>query len=237
MPDHDWDICQEALRAPFKPGAEQYRAGPTWERDGVRYTRPLAYIDARAVFDWLDEAVGPGGWSTELERLGPGVYLCRLSVFGATRTDVGMAGEHESEKEKSGASDAIKRAAVQFGIGRYLYDLDLPPVALERRGSDWVLPPGWKPSRPSPERSPERPPARGPVRAVPPVPSGGSVTASASQIARIAAEMNRVGWDEQAGRAYLLETFGKKSRRDLTPQEASAFIDALVASRERPRAL
>lgn len=133
-----------ALRAPFPQGVEQYRAGPCWDQGGGRWTRPLAYIDARAVFARLDEAVGPDNWSSDIERLAPGVYVCRLTVCGITRADVGQAGEHEGEKEKSGVSDAIKRAAVAFGIGRYLYDLDLPPVRLERRGNDWVLPRGWR---------------------------------------------------------------------------------------------
>lgn len=62
----------EALKAPFPVGHEQYRVGPTWEQDGVRMTRPLAYIDARAVFARLDQVVGPDGWETRLERLGPG---------------------------------------------------------------------------------------------------------------------------------------------------------------------
>ena len=135
-----------ALKAHFQPGEEEhYRVGPTWEQGGERYTRPLAYIDARAVFDRLDEVVGPDNWNTHLERLGPGVYLCRLTILGVARSDVGMAGGNESEVEKSGASDAIKRAAVQHGIGRYLYAIELPAVKLDRKGSDWVLPRGWKP--------------------------------------------------------------------------------------------
>ncbi len=134
-----------ALRAPFPPGIEQYRAGPCWDQDGGRWTRPLAYIDARAVFARLDEAVGPDNWCSDIERLGPGCYVCRLTVCGVMRADVGQAGDNEGEKEKSGVSDAVKRAAVQFGVGAYLYNLDMPPVRLERRGNDWVLPRGWRP--------------------------------------------------------------------------------------------
>jgi hypothetical protein len=46
---------------------------------------------------------------------------CRLTAFGVTREDVG-----EGEDPKAAFSDAIKRAAVQFGIGRALYALRLP---------------------------------------------------------------------------------------------------------------
>lgn len=207
------------LRAPFPPGIEQYRAGPTWEQNGERWTRPLCYIDARAVFHRLDEAVGPDNWSTQLQRLGPGVYLCTLTVCGVTRADVGQAGEREGEQEKSGASDAIKRAAVQFGVGAYLYDQELPPAKLERRGNDWVLPRNWRPAaRPAASHDPD---------AAPPAAASGT-PATAKQIAKIGVEMARVGWADERGRDYLAATFGKHSRRDLTAAEASAFIDTLV---------
>lgn len=227
----DLALCQDALRAAFPPGSEQYRVGPTWERDGVKHTRPLAYIDARAVFDRLDEAAGPGNWSTDLERLGPGTYLCRLTVLGVTRADVGMAGDNESEKEKGGASDAVKRAAVQFGVGRYLYDLEMPIVALERKGNDWVLPYGWRP----PGRSAAPSPA--PSANTVPFSTGQPKPATDKQIAKIGSEMSRAGWSEQEGREHLMRAFGKQSRRDLTSQEASTFIDTLIALPGTPRAL
>lgn len=211
------------LRAPFPPGEEQYRVGPTWEQDGARWTRPLAYIDARAVFDRLDAAVGPANWHTELERLGPGCYLCRLTVLGAVRTDVGQAGENEGEKEKSGASDAIKRAAVQHGVGAYLYQQELPPVRLERRGSDWVLPRGWRP----PGREAGSPRLPTPAATANPAPVPGLATPK--QIAKIGAELARVGWGEERGREFLQAHYHKQSRRELTAAEASAFIDALLA--------
>ncbi|HEY9723139.1 MAG TPA: Rad52/Rad22 family DNA repair protein [Oscillatoriaceae cyanobacterium] len=215
----------DALRSPFPAGEEQYRAGPCWERDGERYTRPLAFIDARAVFERLDEVVGPDNWSTHLERLAPGVYLCRLTILGVTRADVGMAGGSESEIEKAGASDAVKRAAVQHGIGRYLYGLELPPVKLERRGSDWVLPKGWRPSTRAAAQEPE------PATKILNLPS--SCLATGRQIAKISAELRRIGWDEAHGRQFLEEHFGKKTRRELSVAEASRCIDMLA---EKPGA-
>lgn len=167
----------EALKSPFPPGEEQYRVGNTWERDGKQFGRVLTYIDARAVFDRLDAVVGPGNWSSELipvERTA-GAYLCRLTVLGVTKTDVGQAGADEGEKEKSGASDAIKRAAVQFGIGRYLYELDLPPAQLEPagKGGKWQLPRGYKPparqQAPAAKEKKSAPPA--PVAPPPPPPA------------------------------------------------------------------
>jgi hypothetical protein len=225
------ETVAQALRAPFPPGQEQYRLGPTWEADGERWGRPLLFIDARTVFDRLDAAVGPGGWETHLERLGTGVYLCRLTVLGVSRSDVGIAGENESEKEKAGASDAIKRAAVQFGIGRYLYDLDLPPVKLEMQGKDWRLPQRWRP--PSLSMSGNAPSTDNTVtfsRS-----KTGAVTKK--QIAKSAVEMSRVGWSDEDGRAHLQRVYHKRSRLELTAAEASEFIDYLVGLPSKSTAL
>lgn len=215
----------DRLRAPFPPGEEQYRVGPCWEQNGDRFTRPLAFIDARAVFDRLDEVVGPGNWSTDLERVAPGVFICRMTVLGVTRADVGMAGASESEAEKSGVSDAIKRVAVQFGIGRYLYSMELPPVKLERRGSEWVLPRGWRPAR------------QGSADKTVPFQTAAETLATAKQLGKIAVELERLGWNADRGRDYLVRAFGKRSRRELTSAEASRFIDALVAMPSPPAAL
>ncbi|MGI8747487.1 MAG: Rad52/Rad22 family DNA repair protein [Deinococcus sp.] len=85
----------------------------------------LAYIDARAVQDRLD-AVCPDEWSFALEVI-PGTATPtvkgRLTVLGVTREDIGEAGDGEMGTLKAATSDALKRCAVQFGIGRYLYDL------------------------------------------------------------------------------------------------------------------
>lgn len=217
--DHvDLSQVSDALRAPFGPDEERYRIGPCWTQGGTRFTRPLAFIDARAVFERLDAAVGAAGWTSDLERLAAGVYLCRLTVLGVTRADVGMAGENESEKEKSGASDAIKRAAVQFGIGRYLYTTDLPPVQLERRGDDWVLPRGWSPEGP-----------HGHTARVQGIAAPANMAAGATdkQIGLLTSLMEQLGWDEDRGRQHVQATFNKRSRRELTRREASQFIEEL----------
>jgi hypothetical protein len=44
------------------------------------------------------------------------------------------------EAEKGALSDAFKRAAVRWGIGRYLYDTDSPWVAIEKRGNTYIIP-------------------------------------------------------------------------------------------------
>lgn len=87
----------------------------------------LAYIDARLVMDRLDEVVGINGWKDEYTVLSTGEVECRLSVRIAgewiAKADVGGQSEQpdEGDRMKSAFSDALKRAAVKFGIGRFLY--------------------------------------------------------------------------------------------------------------------
>lgn len=53
--------------------------------------------------------------------------------------------------------------------------------------------------------------------------------ATPKQINKVAAEMARVGWSEKDGRDYVLKTFNKLSRAELTSLEISRFIDHLAA--------
>ncbi|GAA3995374.1 single-stranded DNA-binding protein DdrA [Deinococcus rubellus] len=83
----------------------------------------LAHIDARAVQDRLD-TVCPDDWHFEMEIVTGAARPTvkgRLVILGVVREDIGEAGEPGTFK--AAASDALKRCAVQFGIGRYLYDL------------------------------------------------------------------------------------------------------------------
>lgn len=92
------------------------------ERSG-RGGLTFSYIDARQVMDRLDAVVGMGGWSDSYRQVGDAIE-CSLTVLGVTKVDVGYPNnpDHpEDEALKSAFSDALKRAAVKFGIGRFLY--------------------------------------------------------------------------------------------------------------------
>ena len=121
---------QRRLQAPFSTHQVNWRPA-TFNKERSRALL-LAYVDARAVQDRLD-AICPDGWSFELEVVAGAVSPTvkgRLSVLGVIREDIGEAGEGERGTLKAAASDALKRCAVQFGIGRYLYDLP-------RQWADW----------------------------------------------------------------------------------------------------
>ena len=126
------------LRAPFPPERISWRVGSTTQ-DKSR-GMALAFIDARDVMERLDDVCSPAGWQ------------CRYShANGKTVCDIGVkageewvwkadgAGDSDVEAEKGALSDAFKRAAVRFGVGRYLYDVDAPWVALEAAGRSYKI--------------------------------------------------------------------------------------------------
>jgi hypothetical protein len=113
-----------ALSAPFDPADIHFKP------QAISGNRCLAvaYLDARAVMDRLDAVCGVN-WSDSYDVLPNGSVVCRLSIVvdGQTivRADVGSPSEQpdDGDRMKAGFSDALKRAAVKFAIGRYLYRL------------------------------------------------------------------------------------------------------------------
>lgn len=118
------------LKEPFPEADIEWRLQSCGEKNGKFWGKALAYITSRAVQDRLDEVCGPDNWKTSIEKTGD-TYLCTLSIRvkhedgtyeWISRTD--GADATDIEPVKGGISGAIKRAAVHFGIGRYLYNLD-----------------------------------------------------------------------------------------------------------------
>jgi len=98
----------------------------------------LDYIDARQVMDLLDEVCKPENWQCDYKEVAGKVYCgigirCPVVYTSAEgmkhpavmdwvwKWDVGV--ESDFEPAKGEASDAFKRAAVKWGIGRFLYDM------------------------------------------------------------------------------------------------------------------
>lgn len=115
----------ERLAAPFSADEVKFKPAVVQGNRALA----LAYVDARVVQDRLDEVLGVTGWQDEYEFLSDGSVVCRLKVrLGGewiTKVDVGGQSEQpdEGDRRKAAVSDALKRAAVKFGIGRYLYRL------------------------------------------------------------------------------------------------------------------
>lgn len=131
MPKHTTPTDLDALSAYFP--ADDLEWKPQIVRNGQALA--LAYVTSRALMDRLDSVAGPAGWKNEFKPApndphGKSV-LCGISVRvvydeggeaewvtkwdGAENTDI--------EPVKGGLTGSFKRAAVQWGIGRYLYFL------------------------------------------------------------------------------------------------------------------
>jgi hypothetical protein len=123
VPEVDVNAVAQALAAPFDPAEVKFKP------QTVSGNRALAvpFVDARVIQDRLDDVLGVMGWQDSYECLPDGSVVCRLRIrLGSewiTKEDVGGQSEQpdEGDRRKAAFSDALKRAAVKFGIGRYLY--------------------------------------------------------------------------------------------------------------------
>ena len=127
------------LAAPFNPSDLEWRAGATNQDKTTALA--LAYITSRAVMDRLDEVISPENWRDEYQPSPDGGLICGLSlrVNGEWVTKWDGAENTQFEEVKGGLSGAFKRAAVKWGIGRYLYKLPSVWAACELRGKTVML--------------------------------------------------------------------------------------------------
>jgi hypothetical protein len=139
----DVDALMRALAAPFDPREVKFKPAVVSGRRAMA----MAYIDARVIQDRLDDVLGGAGWQDEYECLPDGSVVCRLRLrLGdewITKMDVGGPSEQpdEGDRRKAAFSDALKRAAVKFGIGRYLYRLPAQWVDYDPQKRTFVRPP------------------------------------------------------------------------------------------------
>lgn len=119
----------KVLAAPFDPADLDWRVGQK-SKDGRKAT-VLAYVTSRAVQARLDAVVGPDRWRDSYVPLHEGGkvvgFLATLEIQVAPGEWVGKSDASDTsdiEAIKGGVSGALKRVAVKWGIGRYLYDLD-----------------------------------------------------------------------------------------------------------------
>lgn len=121
---------EEKLKAPFPKDKISWRAQSLTNAGDKAMA--LAYIDARDVMSRLDEVCGIEGWQDSYHDSGKRTYCTIMIKIGDSwiaKTDA--AGDTAVEAEKGAVSDSLKRAAVKWGIGRYLYDLPAPWVPCE----------------------------------------------------------------------------------------------------------
>lgn len=127
------------LKAPFSDSKVQWRVGST-SKDGSK-GQILAYADKRDYEERLDEAFGVN-WSSDIawDDIGLVVKITGKFPDGSEVTHSNGSG-YKTDKDgrvdadsfKGAVSQAFKRAASEFGIGRYLYEIESPWVPLQNK--------------------------------------------------------------------------------------------------------
>jgi hypothetical protein len=110
------------LRRPFAANAVKFKVQSSFPKEDPKTGLIVAYMDARLVVDRLN-LVCPHLWFDEYQQIDGKLMMCKLTVDGISRRDVGEG------TGKGLYSDALKRAAVKFGIGVSLYAI--PQVFLK----------------------------------------------------------------------------------------------------------
>lgn len=162
------DDIMKKLQEPFDPLEIEWRVGVA----NAEKTKglALAYVTNRAIQNRLDDVFGCFGWKNEFKEWRGNSQLCGISIkFGEewiTKWD--GADDSNMEATKGGLSDAMKRAAYQWGIGRYLYNLPDVWMPLEMKGKTpvikgiptlpkWALPASAAPTTPHTTKPAEKP--------------------------------------------------------------------------------
>jgi len=125
------------LKEPFEDSDIEWRISMSGETSKGPWCQVLAYITNRAVMDRLDEVCGPENWKNEYSPAPDGGVLCGISIRVDNEWITKWDGAENTifEAIKGGLSSAMKRAVVNWGIGRYLYNLDAtwPACCYERK--------------------------------------------------------------------------------------------------------
>lgn len=127
-----WAYVLSRLSEPFPVDEVKFKPQKVLQGKGTAIA--VAFVDARIVADRLNAVVGPENWEDSYEpivvteydskkdaHIQYGGMKCTLTILGVTKSDVGSPSM--ADELKGSASDALKRAAVKFGVGRYMYDL------------------------------------------------------------------------------------------------------------------
>lgn len=211
----------EQLKRPFESKDIEWRVQQSGEKNGKYWAMVLAYVTNRAIMDRLDEVFGIGGWKNTFEptpsmdgvMCGIGIRMKDEWIFkydGAQNTDI--------EAVKGGLSSAMKRTAVQFGIGRYLYHLDSGFAKVVDKGTQ-----GAKSAKAKDGKWFYWLPPDMPTWALP---------ASKDQLKEIATLVKQKGANEEE----MLNFFGYHKLHNMTKQDAGEVIRILLKKNDAEEA-
>lgn len=184
----------------------------------------LQHTDVYARLEQVDPA-----WSvivTDEKQMGEWfVVRVRMTIKGVSRENTG-----EGDTPKSAVSDAFKRAAMLFGVGRYLYDSEQVWVAYDDqrdRFRVWEYADYRKALRPSQAPLPvAKAGTAGPITPKADAPATGPKT-----IGQLSTEIMKVGQAMGLGTEQIAEwayDIFKKPSKNLTRDELQKFLDTMM---------
>lgn len=147
MSTADIQAMKERFAEPFAAADLEWRL--QWTNESFTSGRAVPYVTNRAIQNRLDEVVGPENWKNEFRpwhddpKSRKSSQLCGISIYFEERKEwiCKWDGAEDSDIEpiKGGLSDSMKRASVQWGIGRILYSLDAVFVDVEKKGKSVII--------------------------------------------------------------------------------------------------
>ena len=126
----------DKLKEPFPAKDIEWRVQRSGVKNGKPWAMVLAYVTNRAIMDRLDDVCGPSNWKNYFEKGPDGGILCGIAIKCGDEwvTKWDGAANTQVESVKGGLSSAQKRAGSQWGIGRYLYNLDTGFANIDENG-------------------------------------------------------------------------------------------------------
>lgn len=121
------------LAARFPAADVEWKVIESSVRDNKPIVSVAPFLDARSIMERLDQIVGPGGWTTDvkaapnsLDGVVYGLSLC-LNGQWITKYDGAdippLTGGRQADRTKSALTMGLRRAAMLWGVGRYLWAL------------------------------------------------------------------------------------------------------------------
>lgn len=131
----------EKLKEKFDEESIEFRVGAM--NNDKTMGLALAYVQARAIQNRLDEVVGFENWKVSYREI-QGGFLCTLSIRKNSSSEwiekEDGSGITDYQSIKGGISNAFKRVASSgFGIGRYLYNARDSWYPIKKQGNGYVF--------------------------------------------------------------------------------------------------
>lgn len=246
------------LLLPFKEDEIEWRIAQSGKKgNGQIWAMCLAYVQARAIMNRLDEVCGPENWQVDYRFVSateagtPGV-MAQISIRCGAEGHHAWVGKEDGAEQtdiesfKGGISSALKRAGSVWGIGRYLYKLDSAYATIVARGTKdekyaktkdgtefyWVPPalPAW--ALPAGEKVDEtKPSINGGIHPEqPPWDMGSQVNDYRITFGKFAKRsLEEVGPKELAGYIDYLERSSKEKNKPIVEGPVKDFIERASA--------